>query len=160
MSAIALWTEDTSPRKMWRYCPLRHLTSVGRRNVRFAISRLGLTLDSVTTFSGTSWVIGGSRTSMPRTAFSVSASGPNCPTMARWCSPQQTPPSDFPYPHAPGLAQKAIRRRICYASRMPLRVCTVSFKSPSGVSHGVEVEAESFVKRRESASLVSKGWRD
>lgn len=35
--------------------------------------------------------------------------------------------------------------RKCYdLLLMPLRICTVSFKSPTGISHGVDVEAETL----------------
>lgn len=43
---------------------------------------------------------------------------------------------------------------------MALRVCTVSFKSPTGVSHGVEVEAETLYEAAGMglARLRKDGW--
>ena len=43
---------------------------------------------------------------------------------------------------------------------MPLRVCTVSFKSPTGVTHGVEVEAETLYEAAGLglARLKRDGW--
>ena len=43
---------------------------------------------------------------------------------------------------------------------MPLRVCTVSFKSPTGITHGVEVEAETLYEAAALglARLKRDGW--
>jgi hypothetical protein len=43
---------------------------------------------------------------------------------------------------------------------MPVRVCTVSFKSPSGVSHSVEIEAETLYEAAGLglARLKKDGW--
>jgi hypothetical protein len=44
--------------------------------------------------------------------------------------------------------------------RMPLRVCTVSFKSPTGITHGVDVEAETLYEAAGLglARLKKDGW--
>jgi hypothetical protein len=43
---------------------------------------------------------------------------------------------------------------------MPLRVCLVSFKSPTGITHGVEVEAETLYEAAGLglARLKKDGW--
>ena len=43
---------------------------------------------------------------------------------------------------------------------MPLRLCTVSFKSPTGVTHGVDVEAETLYEAAGLglARLKEDGW--
>ena len=43
---------------------------------------------------------------------------------------------------------------------MALRVCTVSFKSPTGITHGVEVEAETLYEAAGLglARLKKDGW--
>ena len=43
---------------------------------------------------------------------------------------------------------------------MPLRTCTVSFKSPTGVTHGVDVEAETLYEAAGIglARLKKDGW--
>jgi hypothetical protein len=43
---------------------------------------------------------------------------------------------------------------------MPVRVCTVSFKSPSGISHSVEIEAETLYEAAGVglARLKKDGW--
>src|SRR3954468_38798 len=43
---------------------------------------------------------------------------------------------------------------------MPLRVCAVSFKSPTGITHGVEVEAETLYEAAGLglARLKQDGW--
>ena len=43
---------------------------------------------------------------------------------------------------------------------MPLRLCTVSFKSPTGITHGVEVEAETLYEAAGLglARLKKDGW--
>jgi hypothetical protein len=43
---------------------------------------------------------------------------------------------------------------------MPLRVCTVSFKSPTGITHGVDVEAETLYEAAGLglARLKKDGW--
>jgi hypothetical protein len=43
---------------------------------------------------------------------------------------------------------------------MPVRICTVSFKSPSGVSHSVEIEAETLYEAAGLglARLKKDGW--
>lgn len=40
----------------------------------------------------------------------------------------------------------ANKKRICYDLPVSLRVCVVGFKAPTGVSHAVEVEAESLME--------------
>jgi hypothetical protein len=45
-------------------------------------------------------------------------------------------------------------------SPMPLRVCTVSFKSPIGVAHSVEVEAETLYEVGGMGLGAKKGWLD
>ena len=35
-------------------------------------------------------------------------------------------------------------RRSCHAVEVPLRTCIASFKTPTGVTHGVEVEADTL----------------
>jgi hypothetical protein len=51
-------------------------------------------------------------------------------------------------------------RRKCYALPMPLRLCTVSFKSPTGITHGVDVEAETLYEAAGLglARLKRDGW--
>jgi hypothetical protein len=43
---------------------------------------------------------------------------------------------------------------------MPLRLCTVSFKSPTGIIHGVDVEAETLYEAAGMglARLKKDGW--
>ena len=43
---------------------------------------------------------------------------------------------------------------------MPLRLCTVSFKSPTGITHGVDVEAETLYEAAGLglARLKQDGW--
>ena len=43
---------------------------------------------------------------------------------------------------------------------MPLRVCTVRFKSPTGITHGVDVEAETLYEAAGLglARLKKDGW--
>ena len=50
--------------------------------------------------------------------------------------------------------------RRCYPLPMPLRVCTVSFKSPTGITHGVDVEAETLYEAAGLglARLKKDGW--
>src|SRR4051812_14257356 len=45
---------------------------------------------------------------------------------------------------------------------MPLRVCTVSFQSPTGVRHGVDVEAETLYEAAGLgfAGLKKDGWME
>ena len=47
-----------------------------------------------------------------------------------------------------------------YTAAMALRVCTVSFKSPTGIIHGVEVEAETLYEAAGVglARLKKDGW--
>ena len=50
--------------------------------------------------------------------------------------------------------------RKCYALPVPLRHCTVSFKSPTGITHGVDVEAETLYEAAGLglARLKKDGW--
>jgi len=43
---------------------------------------------------------------------------------------------------------------------MPLRLCTVSFKSPTGITHGVDIEAETLYEAAGLglARLKKDGW--
>jgi hypothetical protein len=51
-------------------------------------------------------------------------------------------------------------RRKCYASRVPLRTCSVSFTSPTGITHAVEVAAETLYEAAGLglARLKKDGW--
>jgi hypothetical protein len=66
-----------------------------------------------------------------------------------------------PHPKEPDGCVWANKWRICYALRaVPLRVCTVSFKSATGISHSVDVEAETLYEAAGIglARLKKDGW--
>ena len=67
---------------------------------------------------------------------------------------------DTPIGCGPRPSKGANIWRKCYALPVPLRVCTVSFKSPTGITHGVDVEAETLYEAAGLglARLKKDGW--
>ena len=59
----------------------------------------------------------------------------------------------------PAVARANTRRK-CYDAAVSLRVCTVSFKSATGISHSVDVEADTLYEAAGLglARLKKDGW--